>query len=295
MRLFSLLIAALLTLPLLSQPVELSVERIEETCSLERSGSYSPKVEIKLELKGMTVNKANQVQIEGIDYAVDDLGTEMKWIESGMFDDDFSSSPSISLSLTPGKRQATEIEEIRGNISVFRPSVESGSLLDVTDFEQLLNTDLFPNSADDFHLILVDRVLIDSLKGKQGEDYTKAVERLRARGQAVPDLTRAIGGEGTYQYTRASDLFSMFGYAYEDNPDRYELNFIFWDPTDKLVSIEVYDAENKKQTRGSSSSNTYLQIPLLGTPQPDWKLVITVRTDASLEKVPFTLRGVKLP
>ena len=51
----------------------------------------------------MTVNKANQVQIEGIDYAVDDLGTEMKWIESGMFDDNFSSSPDITLSLTPWK------------------------------------------------------------------------------------------------------------------------------------------------------------------------------------------------
>ncbi len=121
MRLFSLLIAALLTLPLLSQPVELSVEHIEETRSLERSGSYSPKVEIKLELKGMTVNKANQVQIEGIDYAVDDLGTEMKWIESGMFDDDFSSSPSISLSLTPGKATGHRDQRDSGQYLRFSP------------------------------------------------------------------------------------------------------------------------------------------------------------------------------
>ncbi len=295
MRLFSLLIAALVTLPLLSQPIELSVEHVKETRSREQSGSYSPKVEIKLKLKGMTVNKTNQVQIESIDYAADDLGTEMKWIESGMFDDNFSSSPNITLSLTPEKRQATEITEIRGNISVFRPSAENGSLLEAIDFEQLLNTDLFPKSADDFHLILVDRMVFDSLNGKQGDDYTQTVKRLRAGGQTVPDLNRPIGGEGTYQYTKASDLFAMGGRAYDNDSDRYELNFIIWDPTDKLVGIEVYDAGGKRQKYGSFSNNTFLQIPLRGAPQPDWKLVITVRTDASVEKVPFTLRGVKLP
>ena len=270
----------------------MEVVEIEELRDVKGDEVGHHRVTLDLKVTGIEVNKHNRIKIEQVDAAMDNLGTPMQRLEPGIFDDEFSDSPKIRLALSPAKRQATEIKEIKGKLTV----ISESDATDVSDINSHLNSDLLPDSPDNLRILLFDRVILDSVYQAYTRDQAQnIIAQLRTAGHMIPDLSRPLTGPGLPADATTLDLLTRLGYKFDDNRPEKTLHFVISDPEEQITQLDVVDGYNRSMVRGTYNGNSYKMLTLMGKVQADWKILLRTKERSEVRRLDFVIRGVKLP
>jgi len=269
--------------------------RLKSIKDVRSTSDMKHKLTLELSVVGLDINEQQQIKIEEIAPLVDDTGRKLRQANDFFSAQDFSDESTIKLILSSPARGALTIPEITGSLSYLNPTVENKGLVVVKQPLQQYNRDILAGAYPDVQLYWINEPVADSLAGKRGDDLTRVTAQLKAGGLLSDELdgelnVRGIGGGGTLLSGIAAQL-----YPSSRKWNKFNGQFLAFDPFDRIISITMTDAEGKDMKRGDISMNNHFIFPFNQPIQDDWVITVVIKNDDSVRKIPFTLQEVKLP
>lgn len=280
MKIYQLFILAVLfgTNGYAQKNIDVSISDIKEKRMLDPDDSN---IELELEIKGLKVDEKNLIRIDNIKKAKDNLGNELSrrihiW-------DDYVDKSKISFELDAPSRDAKQIDVVEGTIKYFSPTVQNKGLINIKDIKKHYNENFFKGIDNKLKLVLIDAEKLKDLKEKNRATFKTKMNEIKGISKEDDSMIQAF-----------ESLFEVFT-EFDDNQEK--MGFYYEDPDERIISIDVFNAEGEKINSGSNTSPTehsktvYLYEPL----KDNFSIQIKVESSGSIKEYSFKLNNIKLP
>lgn len=253
-----------------------SINKINERRSTG-DGFFDNRCEIEFKITGDEVRKYKLVKVSKISTVVDDQGLNLVKEEKFRYDE-IDNSAMVKIETKIPARKATVIKEISGEIALYNPTDENGAIVRIANYQSKTNINLVPGVSG-FQLVYLTKESAEKYakdqKAKKEEELKKLPEPARKMSEQILNAVEGLQAAGS-------------------GPN--DLTFVVQGDDAKLIDLYLED-ENGKRVKhsGYSQMNSVRSYSFNEKPNPSWKLVLNVESDASIKKIPFTLTNIALP
>jgi len=257
---------------------------VKEIKDNRTTGEFFAGCELKLSLLGDALADARGIRVVDITSAVDDTGRNLLKSDSHSKRTPYSferlrggaSQSQLTVELANPTRRATAIKELRGSIELFAPVKDAKSVVTIKNVFATEGKPIPALQARNVELRVLNKTQFEAMKKSQD-----AAKQANPSGNALGNVI--------------SDAFKqMFsGFTRMDDND---IAYVFEDPTQTIVDIELRDEAGTALDFGSrmSSGKSYV-ISYKQKPSNTSQLVVFLATPTSIIKVPLVLTDIALP
>ncbi len=201
-----------------------------------------------------------------------------------LFPNSYTSNANLEVRLAAPERAATQLQELRGELVVYEPTLENGGKVVITNPTNYYDQDLLGGKVPGLEVIQL------SQKARLAEKEAERKKRI-AKMEVRLDSLRATGERGE---TLVNLLISFNESAHNlgdiITKERPKLYLRVEGPAYRLVSVAIFDADGKS-IEGVSYGNTYLLKRALADTD---SIVLYVESPASITSYPFRIGPVML-
>lgn len=262
-------------------PVEMKIAQVND----RRGGEYFERLQLMVELPKYTSKEVVAARVL-VTSAVDETGRNLVPEESGepgleslgglSGDDD---PVRLAFDLAPPAREASRINEIRGEVELYMPSKDANSVAVIPKFlaskgKALSNKALKANGVE-----------ITLLSDQQYEAQKKKAAEAKRQELIKED----------YPQDLIEDIVKSF-LEYYPTPEENDVMVLMKDPKKVIQEITYVDGagETKRVFVRDNEGIAFLST-WEGKPADDWTMRVSMKTAKSLARMPFALSGVELP
>ena len=185
----------------------------------------------------------------------------------------------VSVTLKNPARTANKVKEVRGEIELYMPSKDPNSVAEIPKFLSFSGKALSHKAlkANGVEISLVSAAQLAAEKKKMAEAKRKEYAEIGYEGE---DLDNAVNNamESTLS-VEPSDLVARIK-----------------DPNERIQEIRYVDAAGEVKHVSTRDEEGFVLLSTWGeTPQPDWKIRVSMLTSKNMVKHAFVLKDVPLP
>lgn len=267
------------------QNIDVAVKQVNDRRS---NGSFA-KLALTLELPKVQSSDVAASRVF-LSSAVDETGRSLLDAEAGepyfdmnprtMMGRSAPPSPAqISIMLNNPERRATKVREVAGEIELYMPGKDPNSIADVAKFTSMSGKTLAHKAlkANGVEIAILSAAQVEAEKKKRADAKKKEYAEMGYSGEDLENMLQSF-------------LESLLGV--EEN----QLLVRIKDPQKRIQDINYVDGagEVKLVTMSDEEGLTMLST-WAGTPQPDWKLRVSMKTPKNVVRYAFAVKDVPLP
>ena len=267
------------------QKIEVAVKQVNDRRS---SGSFA-KLALSLELPKVQSFDVAASRVF-ISSAVDETGRNLVDAEAGeppfelnprtMMGRDTAPSPSqVAIMLNNPDRKATKVREVTGEIELYMPGKDPNSIADIPKFTTMSGKALAHKAlkANGVEISILSAAQIAAEKKKRAEAKKKEYAEMGYSGEDLENMLKDF-------------LESLLGV--EEN----QLLVRIKDPQKRIQDINYVDAAGDvKMVSINDEDGLTMLSTWAGTPQPDWKMRVSMKTPKNVVRYAFAVNDVPLP
>ena len=185
----------------------------------------------------------------------------------------------ISVQLKNPDRKATKVREVAGEIELYMPGKDPNSIADIAKFSTMSGKTLSHKAlkANGVEIAILSPAQVAAEKKKRAEAKKKEYEEMGYSGE---DLENAL----------KDFIETLLGV--EEN----QLLVRIKDPNKRIQDINYVDAAGDvKMVSLTDEDGLTLMSTWAGTPQPDWKMRVSMKTPKNVVRYAFAVNDVPLP
>lgn len=247
-------------------------------------GEFNNQLKVEIKLMGDELDSAEKIRIN-IAQAVDDTGLDLIRKERFSNEDDFrdldknnAGENKIDIKLMKPSMKATAIKELSGEIELYCPGKDPEATIKVEQFMKNLGKRIDNPSL---RRLQVKLTVFDK---KTYEEFAKkeaAAKERAARSNVAKQLVLAV-----------TNLFDAITETLSKNPVIIKLK----DPQSRIMGLRFYSASGQKIAHNLWSSGGDIQTYSFNNPMPaDAAMVIMLKTDKAIQKIPVKFTDIPLP
>lgn len=186
----------------------------------------------------------------------------------------------VSMTLKNPARTATKVKEIRGEVELYMPSKDPNSTAEIAKFTSFSGKPLTHKAlkANGVELAMISPAQLAAEKKKLGDAKRKEYADAGYEGETLDTLVASYL-ESLLSSVEASDVLLRVK-----------------DPNKRIQEVAYVDAAGEVKRVSMRDDEGFTILSMWGeTPQPDWKLRVSMRTNKNLVRYAFALKDVPLP
>jgi hypothetical protein len=260
--------------------VDVAVQRVNDR---RTSGSFS-QLDIVIEVSKIKAADVTASRVI-VAAAADETGRDLVDPERQTYLDpnfrvggDAADPVTVSVTLKNPARNATKVEEVRGEIELYMPSKDSNSVAEVAKFLSFSGKPLAHKAlkANGVEIALVSPAQLAAEKKKLGDAKRKEYADLGYEGETLDSVVSS--------YTES--LLDL---------DATQVLLRVKDPNKRIQEVVFVDSAGEIKRGSMRDEEGFAILSTWEEPKPDWKLRISMLTNKNLVKHAFVLKDVPLP